>query len=77
MRHGACGILGGQDGAPHRYELHSGGTVRAIRTKEVGLPIKPGDVFLIQSGGGGGWGDPARRAEDSRAQDRTSGFVGG
>jgi N-methylhydantoinase B len=75
-RHGACGILGGKDGAPHRYELHSGGQVRAIKTKEVGIPIQPGDVFVLRSGGGGGWGDPVRRAEDSRARDRASGFVG-
>jgi len=36
--HGACGILGGEDGAPHRYMLYSGNNEpRAIRTKETGL----------------------------------------
>src|SRR4029077_4957302 len=40
VRHGACGILGGDDGVPHRYTLHSTGrTPRAIKTKEVGLVI--------------------------------------
>ena len=77
VRHGACGILGGVDGAPHRYVLHSEGRAsRVIKTKEVGLRVHPGDVFMVESGGGGGWGDPARRGADQRAQDRVTGFVG-
>ncbi|HJU20287.1 MAG TPA: hydantoinase B/oxoprolinase family protein, partial [Stellaceae bacterium] len=40
VRHGACGILGGADGLPHRYTLHSAGRPpRPIRTKEVGVEI--------------------------------------
>ena len=77
VRHGAVGILGGADGAPHRYTLHSEGRApRAIKTKEVGLPIRPGDVFKIESGGGGGWGDPGRRTAAQRDGDALSGFVG-
>src|SRR5690242_16538157 len=46
VRHGACGILGGADGEPHRYVLRSKGRPpRVIKTKEVGIPIRPGDVF--------------------------------
>ena len=76
VRHGAVGILGGKDGAPHRYVLHSDGLPpRDIKTKEVGLPIRPGDVFVIQSGGGGGWGDPAKRTPEQRQADHLSGFV--
>ena len=42
VRHGACGILGGADGVPHRYMLYSDGRPpRAIKTKEVGLVIQP------------------------------------
>ncbi len=71
VRHGACGILGGEDGLPHRYMLHSGRRQpRAIKTKEIGFEIRPGDVFLLESGGGGGWGDPAKR--DPAARDATS-----
>jgi N-methylhydantoinase B len=74
--HGACGILGGEDGAPHRYTLYSeGAEPRAIRTKETGLVIRPGDLLLLESGGGGGWGDPAARGETDRARDVESGFV--
>ena len=76
VRHGACGILGGQDGAPHHYVLHSEGKPpREIRTKETGLEIRPGDRFMIESGGGGGWGDPRRRTKAAREADREQGFV--
>jgi N-methylhydantoinase B len=76
VRHGACGILGGENGAPHRYVLHSDGQPpRVIKTKEVGLRVSPGDVFMVESGGGGGWGDPGLRTADQRTADHTTGFV--
>src|SRR5271163_538534 len=76
VRHGACGILGGADGLPHRYMLHSDGRPpRAIRTKEVGLVIHPDDVLILESGGGGGWGDPALRDPAAVESDIANGFV--
>jgi N-methylhydantoinase B len=76
VRHGACGILGGKDGLPHRYTLYSDATApRAIKTKEVGLVIQPNDVLILESGGGGGWGHPAERDLDAIAQDLENGFV--
>jgi N-methylhydantoinase B len=77
VRHGACGILGGRDGKPHRYTLYSAGeTPRPIRTKETGLVIRPGDVLVLESGGGGGWGDPAERRAEAISGDIDNGFVG-
>jgi len=76
--HGACGILGGRDGAPHHYVLRSKGRPdRPLRTKEAGIVIRPGDVIVARSGGGGGWGDPAGRSAEARARDRALGFVTG
>ena len=75
VRHAACGMSGGKDGLPHRYRLVSGRRVRVLKTKEVGIPVRPGDVFLIESGGGGGWGDPRRRAPEARTADAEAGFV--
>jgi N-methylhydantoinase B len=75
-RHAPYGILGGQDGLPHRYRLRSRGRPdRVLRTKEVGVVVRPGDVFLVESGGGGGYGNPRRRAPAARAYDRENGFV--
>jgi N-methylhydantoinase B len=58
--HGARGILGGADGAPHEYTLLApGAPPRKLRSKEVGIAVPPGSVFHVLSGGGGGWGKGA------------------
>src|SRR5216683_3282854 len=75
VRHGACGMAGGEDGAPHRYRLLSKGKARELQTKELGIVVKPGDVFMVESGGGGGWGDPKRRASEEHEADVENGFV--
>jgi N-methylhydantoinase B len=76
VRHGACGILGGKDGAPHRYTLYSKGSrPRAIKTKEVGIIVAPGDRFVMESGGGGGWGNPRQRQANAIAEDVANGFI--
>ena len=48
---------------------------RPLKTKEVGIVIRPGDVLDVRSGGGGGFGDPAERSAEERARDRLLGFV--
>ena len=76
VRHGACGMLGGEDGSPHRYVLRSEGRPdRALKTKEVGIVIRPGDVLDVRSGGGGGYGEPRERNAEARARDLRRGFV--
>jgi N-methylhydantoinase B len=76
VRHGACGLLGGRDGAPHAYTLVSERQPRrSLKTKESGIALQPGDVLEVRSGGGGGWGDPARRCAEARERDRRAGLV--
>ena len=76
VRHAPYGLLGGKDGLPHRYRLESRGRApRILKTKEVGVPVRKGDVFLIESSGGGGYGPPSKRARAARAGDRENGFV--
>ena len=48
-----------------------------LKTKEVGVPIPPGAMFLVESMGGGGYGPPAKRSAAARAADRLNGFVSG
>lgn len=75
-RHGACGMLGGKDGAPHHYRLVSAGRPpRVLRTKEVGIEIHPGDCLEVRSAGGGGWGPPERRTQQARQRDEVQGLV--
>jgi N-methylhydantoinase B len=76
VRYGPCGMLGGQDGAPHEYRLISAGRApRVLRTKEVGIELLPGDCLEIRSSGGGGWGPPARRSRQARQRDCEQGLV--
>ncbi|MGH7264367.1 MAG: hydantoinase B/oxoprolinase family protein [Candidatus Rokuibacteriota bacterium] len=76
IRHAPYGILEGRDGLPHRYRLRSRGRPdRALKTKEVGVVVRPGDVFLVESGGGGGYGDPRKRDAAARAADVENGVV--
>jgi N-methylhydantoinase B len=76
VRHAPYGLLGGKDGLPHRYRLQSRGRApRVLKTKEVGVPVRKGDVFLIESSGGGGYGPPSKRSRQARASDRENGFV--
>ena len=51
------------------------GRSRYSKTKEVGIPIRPGDRLLVEAGGGGGWGDPAQRTPEARARDAAEGYV--
>lgn len=75
-RHGACGLLGGKDGEPHHYRLLSEGHApRELKTKEVGIEIRPGDVLEIRSSGGGGWGPPEKRSEEARKRDLQEGLI--
>jgi N-methylhydantoinase B len=56
--------------------LHTGNNPpRPIKTKETGLVIRPGDRLVLESGGGGGWGDPAQRTAVARATDFGTGLV--
>ena len=40
-----------------------------------GEPLQPADVLIIESGGGGGYGDPHRRPRASVAADVRHGYV--
>ncbi len=76
VRYPSYGILGGKDGLPHRYRLQSRGRKdRVLKTKEVGVRVRPGDVFFVESAGGGGYGPPGKRAKAARAKDRQNGLV--
>ena len=63
-------MVGGQDSKPHHYELHhQDGSIRPLKTKEISVPVNPGDRFIIHSAGGGGWGDPKNRTTLARELD--------
>jgi N-methylhydantoinase B len=76
VRYGPSGMLGGEDGVPHDYRLISADRApRVLRTKEVGIEIRPNDCLEVRSSGGGGWGPPARRSPQARQRDREQGLT--
>jgi N-methylhydantoinase B len=46
-----------------------------LRTKEVGIEIRPNDCLEVRSSGGGGWGPPAQRLPQARQRDKEQGLV--
>lgn len=76
QRHGARGILGGTDGLPHNYRQRGAdGVEKQLPSKATGLPVAPGDAFVVASGGGGGWGDAAKRSQAAIADDEADGYI--
>ena len=58
----AWGANGGCHGRPARAVLNPGHAgERLLRSKEIGLRLRAGDVVRLEGAGGGGWGDPANR----------------
>lgn len=77
VRHGARGMLGGADGAPHRYLINlPDGKAQVLASKIEGLPVPPGSTFEVHSGGGGGWGSAANRDTASRDRDAQNDLLG-
>ncbi|RQP05949.1 hydantoinase B/oxoprolinase family protein (plasmid) [Paracoccus sp. MA] len=69
--HAARGRDGGKDGAPGRVALDDGTELRPKGWQHV----PAGRRLVLQLPGGGGFGDPARRGADARAEDAFKGYV--
>lgn len=70
----ADGIEGGGPGAPGGCFVHRGADVITVKTKD-DMPLQKGDLVVVASGGGGGFGDLARRDPSATAHDRRQGYV--
>ena len=72
------GLFGGSAGAPPKVTVYSKDAPegRVIRKIEQ-LQLRAGDRFVCETGGGGGFGDPARRRPEAVRADALDGRVGG
>lgn len=70
----ADGIFGGLAGSHGGCTITRDGVDIAVRSKDV-IELGRGDVVTIRLGGGGGYGDPALRADASLARDVEDGLV--
>ena len=69
------GAQGGRDGAPGRHSLRtSNGEERTIAAKTT-IDLHPGDEIIVQTPGGGGYGDPSQRDPAARERDRLNGLL--
>jgi N-methylhydantoinase B len=68
------GAAGGADGAPFRITLNPGPDERRIGGKAT-LTLRQGDLVLIETSGGGGFGPPAQRPAAARERDRREGYI--
>ena len=75
-RTGPQGVLGGRDGGTNTVEVEQGG--RRYRpphlSKDQDIRMEVGDVVRVSTPGGGGFGDPARRAPAAIARDIARGY---
>jgi 5-oxoprolinase (ATP-hydrolysing) len=58
------GLAGGQAGAAGRNWVERGDGTRETLSHIGSVQMQPGDQFVIETPGGGGFGDPARRQRD-------------
>ena len=77
------GIFGGKDGDCHSFHLTRNGESKTLQevfglpspSKFANVPLKKGDVFTVESGGGGGYGDPLDRDVSLVELDVLEGYV--
>jgi len=72
------GVCGGFAGARNRFWVRRDGAAiapSALPGKVSAFPIEPGDVLMMESSGGGGFGDPLERDPAAVAQDVSEGYV--
>lgn len=65
----AWGLFGGQPGHPPEVIVNEGQPDERSMLKASGLTLKRGDIITTRTGGGGGFGDPAKRTRESVAAD--------
>ncbi len=71
------GIAGGGQAAPNvfRYQQDGQWQVPPMASKMLGIRLRRGDRVRLETPGGGGYGEPARRDAAARERDRKMGYV--
>ncbi|MCP5072690.1 MAG: hydantoinase B/oxoprolinase family protein [Rhodobacteraceae bacterium] len=59
----AEGLFGGANGAPARNYIERDGRIVELRSK-TGCKLEAGDLLVVRTGGGGGYGPPLRSSSD-------------
>jgi len=74
-RLGPWGLAGGESGTPSSWTRVTAAGDRLPLGSKVLFDADPGDLLVLRTAGGGGYGDPALRDPDAADQDRREGLV--
>jgi N-methylhydantoinase B len=69
------GVAGGKPGSGSRFIIHLGGQDERETPASGKYELPAGERFLLQSAGGGGYGDPAKRDAAALKRDIAEGYV--
>jgi N-methylhydantoinase B len=69
------GLVGGRPGTRARFVVRVGSQQELETKASAKIEMAAGERFLLQSAGGGGYGDPRRRDADALARDVAEGYV--
>lgn len=76
QRHRPWGLYGGQPAVPgSAFIERAGGATLQLPSKFDSLALRAGDTFVLQTGGGGGWGDPFTRDPELVAEEVRGGLT--
>jgi N-methylhydantoinase B len=70
------GVAGGMNGGSGRAIVNPGTpSERVLAPLSDGTMLRKGDIFRIETGGGGGWGNPFDRPAEQVFDDWRAGFI--
>ena len=69
------GLSGGEAGRPSSFVLRANSSKEEVVRTSGRFELRAGDCLIIESAGGGGYGDPARRSPEAIERDRAEGYV--
>ena len=69
------GLFGGKPAAHCRTILNPGTDSEVVYQKAMRVPVQSDDLVSIQTGGGGGWGDPLERNPEKVSYDVLAGYI--
>jgi N-methylhydantoinase B len=69
------GLAGGSAGRPGRFFVESSNAIEMLPSKLANYHVKRGDVIVLETAGGGGFGDPRERNAGDLEADVASGYA--
>ena len=69
------GVAGGKPGSRSRFVIRVGGEDEQETPASGRYELHAGERFMLQSAGGGGYGDPGKRDRAALARDMAEGYV--